>query len=45
MKWEGTKGDWNGTLELVAFEAHFQVCLVNGENAPWNSSVLGGNAE
>lgn len=34
MKWEGTKGDWNRTLELVGFNVYFQVCLVNGENAP-----------
>lgn len=34
MKWEGTKGDGNGTLELAALEACFQVCLVTGEAAP-----------
>lgn len=33
MKWEGTKCDENGTLELVALEACFQICLVTGEDA------------
>lgn len=34
MKWEGTKGHGNGTLEVAALEACFQVCLVTGEDAP-----------
>lgn len=33
MKWKGTKGDGNGTLELVALEACFLLCLVTGEAA------------